>query len=358
MTIRAYRATDLSKLAGSDWANQNSLDLLDDIANRARLLPPSIRILAASRLASTVDAYLKSTENETWISKRLWELLLEIGIQLSLADEGFFNDEINAAAGPSTLENTSTQFGFFWPKTSESSRTELDEMAYLRLLQIGSYNMDFKEIIARHGFLDIGCGPGRYIRSARKMIENCRCLGIDASEAIVDYNNKNNDDNLVEYVCDDLLANSVSSQYGMVMCNGVAHHTTHRPETFIAVHASKVIEDGFYFVFMYGNGGLELKTWEALQTMVHEVPVEVAYNTLKPFISPLRLQGQLDHMYGVFYRSNPEEIGDLLQTHFSTVTSVEGVNGLDVTASTMKHLSEEEFRNKFGTGNIRFICRK
>jgi SAM-dependent methyltransferase len=231
-------------------------------------------------------------------------------------------------------------------------------MAYIRLKDITSHHKEMIDRISERGFLDIGCGPGRYIRGIRKFVTDCPCVGIDASQDIIDYNQLNNCDKHVSYLRDDLLATTVSSKYGLVMCNGVAHHTTYKPEAFIPVHADLVADDGFYFLFMYGDDGIELKTWDILQAIVREVPVELAYNTLQPLLNPLRLQGQLDHMYGAFYRSRPEYIRALLQNHFSSVHAVEGVPGLDITTSTMKHLSNDAFERRFGTGNIRFICKK
>lgn len=358
MTIKAYKTILLPDQAIRDWDNQSPIDILDVIAERAILLPLKNKIFVASRLSSIIDVYLKSTQNESWISKRLWDLLIDIEIQHSLASEGFYKEDLETTTVPSSLENTAMQFGFFWPKSSESSRAELDQMAYIRLKDITSHYKDMKDRISEQGFLDIGCGPGRYIRGIRESVTDCHCIGIDASQDIIDYNQVNNCDKHVSYLCDDLLAAKVGSKYGLVMCNGVAHHTTYTAEAFIPVHANLVVDDGFYFLFMYGDGGIELKTWEILQSIVREVPVELAYNTLQSLLNPLRLQGQLDHMYGVFYRSRPEYIRALLQDYFSSVRAIEGVPGLDITPSTMKHLTNDEFKRRFGTGNIRFICRK
>jgi len=357
LSIKAYEPVPPQLEILPSLGTDNAFEILDLIASESQSLNPYKRVLVASELAKTVDFFLKSRHAPEWLNHFLRAFVGDIRISRYLASESFYTSNHSNISTSVSLSNTSDQFGYFWPRTAQVDRSGLDEIARLRIKQMTDIDTGLIRSIIENGFLDIGCGPGRYVREVCALDSSITAMGIDASREIIESNQKSN---LVaaEYICDDVLARKVNNQYGFVMCNGVAHHTNILPPDVIKRHAELTACDGYYFIFLYGDSGLELHAWETLQSIVKEIPVEFTHSVLSPILHPLRLQGQLDHMYGVFYKSNKLDISNLLADHFSSVIEVPGVAGLDVTPSAMKYLDPLQFQYRYGEGNIRFLCKK
>ena len=357
MTIKAYTPVPKITEVLPDIKANCAYKILDLIASEAVLLNPYKRVLIASELAKTIDFFLKSTCSEEWLVETLKSTVKDIRISSYLATESFYSTYDGEYCDISSLSNTSDQFGYFWPRTKEKDKAGLDKMAELRIRQMIELHPDILEMTKRNGFLDIGCGPGRYIRQMIKIDDRIKATGIDASKDIIESNNLEKTEQ-IEYINDDIEANKIEKEYGFVMCNGVAHHTTMKPRELVNRHSQLITKGGYYFIFLYGDDGIELYSWEILQKIVGGIPVNFAHSILAPILNPLRVQGQLDHMYGVFYRSNKNKIKEILEEKFTEVNEIPGVAELDVTRTAMKYLSADQFKYRYGEGNVRFICKK
>ena len=84
--------------------------------------------------------------------------------------------------------------------------------------------------------------------------------------------------------------------------------------------------------------------------------IKYVYNHLKNKISPLRLQGFLDHSYGEYQETTRFDFEKILKKNFSKIYRVAGVPGADCTPEVYKN--DKYFKSRFGDGDLRYLCRK
>ena len=77
---------------------------------------------------------------------------------------------------------------------------------------------------------------------------------------------------------------------------------------------------------------------------------------LKNNISPLRIQGILDHSYGEYIETSRIKFEKILIKYFRKIEKIDGIYGADVTVKTFK--KDRYFKKRFGTGNLRYLCVK
>ena len=65
-------------------------------------------------------------------------------------------------------------------------------------------------------------------------------------------------------------------------------------------HSRIIKKGGYFFVFIVGSGGLELDLWRFCRKVMNSVDIKNVFDELNTAISPLRLQGILDHSYGEY----------------------------------------------------------
>ena len=94
------------------------------------------------------------------------------------------------------------------------------------------------------------------------------------------------------------------------------------------------------FVFIVGHGGMQLKMWQFCRDLLEDVKIEYVFNYLKNKISPLRLQGFLDHSYGEYqetkredfeknWKKKEKQIDLIIQNSLHISGSIEGIAGQD-----------------------------
>lgn len=110
------------------------------------------------------------------------------------------------------------------------------------------------------------------------------------------------------------------------------------------------------FVMLVGKGGLELKIWEFVRGFLYDIPIEAMLARVGPLVSPLRLQGIVDHMYGEYQQTGREEFEGWCGKLFKRIERVAGVAGLDVTPEI--YADDPYFEPRFGTGHMRYLCWK
>ena len=87
-----------------------------------------------------------------------------------------------------------------------------------------------------------------------------------------------------------------------------------------------------------------------------DVEINYTFKMLNNKISPLRLQGLLDHSYGEYKSTKRIDFEKMLKNNFSVIEKIEGINGADVTKKTFKN--DKYFKKRFGSGNLRYLCKK
>ena len=110
------------------------------------------------------------------------------------------------------------------------------------------------------------------------------------------------------------------------------------------------------FVFIKSTGGLELKLWKFYRSIFKNIPINITEEFLREKINPLRLQGFLDHCYGVYKEISRKKFEKILKNNFSTIRRINGISGLDVTPELYK--KDKFFKARFGDGDLRYLLKK
>lgn len=64
----------------------------------------------------------------------------------------------------------------------------------------------------------------------------------------------------------------------------------------------------------------------------------------------------LDHCYGEYKQTDRILFEKMLKKNFSKLEKISGINGADVTRETFKN--DKFFKTRFGSGNLRYLCKK
>ena len=253
---------------------------------------------------------------------------------------------------------TKEAFNFMWPRnTAEKNYDISKQMVEARLEQIINMMGIGEKELKKLTIVDSGCGPGRYTDVMSKYGPK-KIIGVDSGIDIINTNlDRFKDRSNIEMIhgsCDSLPVKDESADF--VISAGVLHHLPNPIEELVKEHARVTRKNGFFFIFIAGIGGLELKIWEFLRLFLNDIPVSLLYETFEGKISPLRLQGLLDHGYGEYQQTSREDLESWLGNEFEVVTRVPGIDGLDVTEEIFE--KDKYFTYRFGSGNLRYLCKK
>lgn len=252
---------------------------------------------------------------------------------------------------------TSDGFDLGWTATTEGERFAASrEIASERLKQILDI-LGGPRWVTGKDILDSGCGPGRYIDILRAYNPR-RIVGLDqGTHLAAKLRERFAGDVRVEIVqgtCEQL--DFPDASFDFVISNGVLHHTPSDLRTMISDHARVLRPGGVMFLMLVGKGGLELKVWEFLRNFLYDVPLQSMLDRFGACMSPLRLQGIVDHMYGEYQETSREEFEQWCRDTFTRIVRVPGVTGLDVTPEL--YADDPYFAARFGSGQLRYLCYK
>jgi ubiquinone/menaquinone biosynthesis C-methylase UbiE len=255
-------------------------------------------------------------------------------------------------------EKTRRAFDFMWPKNTKSYFFNSSRvLADLRLKQIISQISKSKDFFKEKTILDSGCGPARYIDVMLRYNPK-KIIGIDSGKSIISENKKKYKKNknvfFINSRFDKIKLKSETVDF--LISAGVLHHTKTDMKKLINEHARLVKKGGYFFVFVAGTGGQELALWKFCRKVMTNIDLDYSYSLLKGKISPMRIQGFLDHSYGEYKETSRTGFEKMLKNNFSKVKKISGISGADVTRETFKN--DKFFKNRFGTGNLRYLCKK
>tara|TARA_B100001996_G_scaffold209632_3_gene160860 strand:+ start:279 stop:1379 length:1101 start_codon:yes stop_codon:yes gene_type:complete len=256
--------------------------------------------------------------------------------------------------------NNIEAYNFMWPKSlSKKNKFESSKkIAELRVNQIyelskNKFNVDpFSEKL----ILDSGCGPGRYV-SAISGYNPRKIIGLDSGEEIIRNNKINFKNKKISFVhgnSSKLPFND--NEFDFVLSAGVLHHVNMPIEKTLPEHSRVIKDDGLFFIFIAGISGIELAVWDFCQKLLASIPIDMVHSRYDHSINHLRLQGILDHGFSSYFHTDRSKFEKLLKKNFKEVIRVPGVSGIDVTEELFK--DDKYFKQRFGTGNLRYICRK
>lgn len=255
-------------------------------------------------------------------------------------------------------KNTRKAFNFMWPRNTDKKKYEASRvMVELRVNQFMKMIKKDKKYFKNKIFLDVGCGPGRYMECLRKYNPK-EIIGIDSGGDIIKTNKKRFEkfDNMKFFKSRFDKLSFKSNSVDLIVSAGVLHHTNTSLSLMIKDHARVIKKKGHFFVFIVGSGGQELDLWKFCRRVMNSVDMKHVFKKLNPLISPLRLQGILDHSYGEYKSISRDSFEQMLKRSFSKVERVKGVPGADVTKETFSN--DKFFSKRFGSGNLRYMCTK
>lgn len=273
-----------------------------------------------------------------------------------LGQNWFFAEKYTQEKDP--WKRTRKAFDFMWPKNTKKEQYDISlKMIELRTDQIVAMMPEGGRWLKDKAILDSGCGPGRYISALLKH-KPAKAVGIDTGGAII----KENKERFKRFPHVQFSTGTAidmpfkDESFDLVVSAGVLHHIPHPIEKSIREHARVLAKGGYFFMFIAGKGGLELKMWEFVRNFLYDVPIEDVFHRFNGKISPLRLQGLLDHSYGEYQQTSRVDCEKWLRKYFSEIKRVPGIEGLDVTPEI--YANDLYFQYRFGTGNLRYLCKK
>ena len=353
---RAYAKvrTDFSERSGALFAGLERLLEMgkESKSELLRKLKPTI----ALSLKWKFDYLCKTLESPFELENDVSYWIRTLEMFTNLGHEGWF--EIDLSGRPQNpWKRTAEGFDLGWTKTTEGSRFQASrQIAKDRLEQILGM-LGGPQSIAGKEILDSGCGPGRYIDILR-LLSPKHIIGLEQGSRLVKVLEERfqNDPcvNIVHGTCENL--DFPDHSFDMVISNGVLHHTSGDLKSMIRDHARVLRPDGIMFIMLVGKGGLELKMWEFVRNFLYDVPLKDMISIFDDCISPLRLQGIVDHMYGEYQETGRDEFESWGRPLFKRIERVPGIEGLDVTPEI--YGNDPYFEVRFGTGQLRYLCFK
>ena len=252
--------------------------------------------------------------------------------------------------------NTRKIFNFIWPRTTKLKYFKLSsKMIKPRVEQIVE-NLP-KKFLSNAKILDSGCGPGRYMDQFAKYKPN-EIIGIDIGKDIIKTNKLRfkNKKNIKFFKGKFEKLNFNNETFDFVNSAGVIHHSKADIANTIKEHARVLKKNGYFFVFIVGKGGTQLKIWEFVRRLLNDEDIKKIYNSLDNKISPLRLQGILDHSFGEYQQTDRKIFEKILKKNFKKIKRIRGIEGADCTPELYK--KDKFFKKRFGTGDLRYLCKK
>jgi ubiquinone/menaquinone biosynthesis C-methylase UbiE len=338
---------------------ESSLDELLAVARQAespllRAMKPTIAI----SLKWKFDYLCKTLESPFELQQDVDYWIRQLRVIARLGAEGWFASDPSSNDGAKDpWKRTAQGFDLGWTTTTEGERFEaLKKIAQDRMDQIihmlgGPAYFKGKEI------LDSGCGPGRYVDIMRRL-DPKRIVGMDQGTRLVSVVRERFKDDprvTIEQGTAEKLTYPAES-FDVVFSNGVIHHTPADLETMLKDHARVLRRGGVMFIMLVGKGGLELKMWEWVRGFLYDVPLEEMLAALKDKVSPFRLQGIVDHMYGEYQQTARDTFEGWCKGLFARIERVAGIDGLDVTPEI--YADDPYYAPRFGSGHLRYLCFK
>ena len=255
-------------------------------------------------------------------------------------------------------KNTRKSFNFMWPRNTDKKKYYSSKvMVDLRVNQFIKMISKEKNFFKSKRILDAGCGPGRYMESLNRFNPK-EIIGIDSGGDIIKANKKRfkkyKNMKFFKSRFDKLFFKNDSID--LIVSTGVLHHTKTNLSSMIKDHSRVIKKGGHFFCFIVGSGGQELNLWKFCRSVMSKVNIEDVFEKLNSSISPLRLQGILDHSYGEYKTISRKSFERILKKSFSVIKKVDGIPGADVTQKTFSN--DKFFKKRFGSGNLRYLCTK
>ena len=94
------------------------------------------------------------------------------------------------------------------------------------------------------------------------------------------------------------------NSFDFVLSAGVLHHVDAPLNKTIEDHSRVLKPGGLFFIFLVGEGGMELEIWNFCEKLLTNVPIDYVYERFKNSIHHLRLQGILDHSFSSYFQTN------------------------------------------------------
>lgn len=353
---KAYARLDRDD-AAAECRVAGKLDELLNVAGRVESpLVRDVKPLVALVLKWKFDYLAKRLDSPFELERDIAYWIEAFQMLKVLGDQRWF--PLAPAGAPMDVwDRTARAFDVGWTTTTRGERFRASsQIARERLDQILAM-LGGEGWVAGKDVLDSGCGPGRYVDLLRPLSPR-QIVAFDQGPLLVEtlHERFGNDPTVkvLRGTCENLAFPDES--FDLVISNGVLHHTRSDLQTMIADHARVLRTGGAMFIMLVGKGGLELKIWQFLRAFLKDVPVETMLQRFGETISPLRLQGVVDHMYGEYQETERSEFEAWCRPLYRRIERVPGIAGLDVTPEV--YPDDPYFTARFGCGHLRYLCFK
>jgi ubiquinone/menaquinone biosynthesis C-methylase UbiE len=302
------------------------------------------------------DYLIKTMESPFELEKDVAYWISVLESLSTLGDLDWFDlDDKKIVVDP--WKRTAEGFDYGWTKTTAGKKFDTSRLIAkersLQMLQI----LGGTDYVSGKKILDSGCGPGRYIDVFRSY-NPASITGMDQGKRLIEVlKERFKDDCRIDIVHGTAVKLEFpDNTFDFVLSNGVLHHTSANLETMIKDHARVLKPGGAMYIMLVGKGGLELKIWEFLRDFLYDVPMPQIIDFFGESMSPLRMQGIVDHMYGEYQETSRDVFEGWCKNIFSKIERVPGISGLDVTPEIYQ--GDPYFSARFGDGNLRYLCYK
>ena len=302
------------------------------------------------------DYLSRYLSNPLRLNKSIRKYIEIVEIYINLAKNNWIENIFVKKKNVNEWSRTNHSFNFMWPRNTKGKfYNSSKKIITPRVGQI--IKMLPKNFIKNSIILDSGCGPARYINEFLKHRPKL-VYGMDQGKDIIKTNKRKYSKNKkVRFLVGDVSSlNFKNNFFDFVCSSGVLHHSKNKISNSIQEHARVLKKTGYMFVFIVGHGGMQLKMWQFCRDLLEDVKIEYVFNYLKNKISPLRLQGFLDHSYGEYQETKREDFEKILKKYFTIIRRVPGIEGADCTPEIYR--KDKYFKTRFGSGDLRYICKK
>lgn len=241
----------------------------------------------------------------------------------------------------------------------------LNDKDFKNLIEYRGKRLDFNKIteFRKKEILDVGCGNGSITFACLKRGAK-GAIGVDFGKNNLKlakfWSKKYGYNHRTKFIHQDILKLKINKKFDFIVCSAVLHHLKNHREIKrvlkkISLHCK--IGGHFYF-FVRGQGGMRY----LIQDMCQELLKNVDQEFIKKILVDLNFnQNKITHLLdwhkAIYLQTDKNKLlAFLKQIGFDDFRRLKGPHKNDMDLNQLKyHIKSSE---KFGTGELRYICKK
>ena len=228
---------------------------------------------------------------------------------------------------------------------------------YLKRIKINK----LKPLLKNKRIIDFGCGHGNFLVSCF-LNGSSFGLGIDYGKDSIKYANeikkkmKISSKNLQFKIATVYDTKEKENSYDFAIQNGVFHHLKYEVKAYKEVY--RVLKPGGYlWVYTAGGGGIKDKVSNLCFKILKNLNKEMLFNIIKSVGLTTNKEYYIGDSFNAEYnfRSKESLLSDLKKVGFTSFRQLSGGMKTDFDKPFLK---DKYFSEKYGSGDLRFLCQK